>query len=231
MIGDLYHFRAFKYHSSYLDAQRPISWRLRFDQSGGGVFMDLGSHLADLSRYLFGPPQQIRAQMRTYVHQRPENPGSNQLHKVDVDDWAQCVLDYASGGMGEIEVSRVAAGSGELTGIDIFGSKGSISYKSTNPETATYYDLNQKAWNISEIFPTSIGQERMIADIWPEKKFSQGDMVNRHMAAIYDLLLNISENKSCLVDFIEAAKSEEIVDATYRSARDGGSWIQITNRD
>lgn len=231
MIGDLYHYRAFKYHASYLDNQRPISWRLRSDQSGGGVFMDLGSHLADLSRYLFGPPQQLRAQMRTFIQQRPEKPGSDQLRQVDVDDWAQCVLDYGSGGMGEIEVSRVAAGSGELTGIDIFGSKGSISFKSTNPETATFYDLNQNAWNISEIFPAPIGQERMIADIWPEKKYSQGDMVNRHMAAIYDLLLNINENKTCLVDFKEAAKSEEIVDATYRSARDGGSWIGITNRD
>jgi predicted dehydrogenase len=231
LIGDLYHYRAFKYHASYLDTQRPISWRLRFDQSGGGAFTDLGSHLVDLSRYLFGPPQQIRAQMRTYIHQRPEKPGSDQLLEVDVDDWAQCVLDYGTGGMGEIEVSRVAAGSGELTGIDIFGSKGSISYKSTNPEISTYYDLNQKAWNISETFPAPIGQERMIADIWPEKKFSQGDMVNRHMAAIYDLLLNISENKPCLVDFKEAAKSEEIVDATYRSARDSGSWIRINNRD
>ena len=231
MIGDLYHYRAFKYHASYLDTQRPISWRLRFDQSGGGAFTDLGSHLADLSRYLFGPPQQIRAQMRTYIHKRPEKPGSDQLREVDVDDWTQCILDYGSGGMGEIEVSRVAAGSGELTGIDIFGSKGAISFKSTNPESVTYYDLNQKAWNICEIFPTSIGQERMIADIWPEKKFSQGDMVNRHMAAIYDLLLNISESKPCLVDFKEAAKSEEIVDATYRSARESGSWIRINNRD
>jgi predicted dehydrogenase len=231
MIGDLFHYHAVKYHASYLDTQRPISWRLRFDQSGGGAFMDLGSHLADLSRYLFGPPQQIRAQMRTYIHQRPEKPESDQLREVDVDDWTQCILDYGPDGMGEIEVSRVAAGSGELTGIDIFGSKGSISYKSTNPETATYYDLHQKAWLISEIFPTSIGQERMIADIWPEKKFSQGDMINRHMAAIYDLLLNISENKPCLVDFNEAAKSEEIVDATYRSAREGGSWKRITNHD
>jgi len=231
LIGDLYHYRAFKYHASYLDTQRPISWRLRFDQSGGGAFTDLGSHLADLSRYLFGPPQQIRAQMRTYIQQRPEKSGSDQLREVDVDDWTQCILDYGSGGMGEIEVSRVVAGSGELTGIDIYGSKGAISFKSTNPESVTYYDLNQKAWHMSDIFPTSIGQERMIADIWPEKKFSQGDMVNRHMAAIYDLLLNISENKPCLVDFKEAAKSEEIVDATYRSARDGGSWIGITNRD
>jgi len=231
MLGDLYHFRAFKLHASYLDTRRPISWRLRFDQSGGGVFMDLGSHLADLSRYLFGPPQQIRAQMRTFIQRRPENPGSNQLREVDVDDWAHCVLDYGQGGMGEIEVSRVAAGSGESTGIDIFGSKGSISYHSNFPEAATYYDLNQKAWKTNEIFPAPIGDEHGIAEIWPEKKFSQGDMVNRHMAAIYDLLLNIAEKKTCLVDFKEAAKSEEIVDATYQSARDGGSWRHISQQN
>jgi hypothetical protein len=42
LIGNILHFRAFKYHASYLDIRRPITWRLRFDQSGGGLSRNWG---------------------------------------------------------------------------------------------------------------------------------------------------------------------------------------------
>jgi predicted dehydrogenase len=227
LIGNLLNFRAFKYHSSYLDNRRPITWRLKYDQSGGGAFQDLGSHLADLARYLIGSPSRLRAEMRTYISQRPENAGSNILDVVDVDDWAHCLLEFPGGGVGELEVSRMAAGSGELTGLEIHGSKGALTYRSDQPESAFYYDLNQKRWQTSELMPVPAAGERPIALLWPEKKFSQGDMLNRHMATIHDFLLNVSEGKPCLINFQEAAKTQEIVEAAYRSARQGGEWLHL----
>lgn len=227
LIGTVLHFRAFKYHASYLDIRRPITWRLRFSQSGGGAFQDLGSHLVDLVRYLFGAPVRLRAEMRTNISKRPVNAGSTSLETVDVDDWAQCLLELPGGGVGSLEVSRLAAGSGELTGFEIQGSKGAINYRSDQPESISYYDLDQKRWQTSEQMPKQTGEERPIANLWPEKKFSQGDMLNRHMAAIYDFLLNVAENKPCLVDFRSAAQVQEIIDAAYRSARQGGEWLDL----
>jgi predicted dehydrogenase len=226
-IGRMLHFRAYKYHSSYLDESRPISWRLRAEQSGGGAFQDLGSHLADLSLYLLASPVRLSAQMRTHLDQRPASKGSLQLENVDVDDWAQCLLELLGGGLGTIEVSRLAAGVGELTGLELYGSKGAIRYSSDKPETVMFYDLGQKSWQVSETPPTSTVGERPIAMLWPQKKFSQGDMLNRHMAAIHDFLLNVSDRRSGLLDFRAAARAQEVVEAAYRSARQAGAWIDL----
>ena len=226
-IGSVLHFRAFKYHASYLDTQRPVTWRLRFDQSGGGAFQDLGSHLANLVWYLFGTPARVKAEMRTYISKRPEIAGSPGLKTVDVDDWAHCMLELPGGGLGSLEVSRVAAGSGELTGFEIQGSKGALSYRSDHPDAISYYDLNLKRWQTIAEMPQPLTGERSIGLLFPEKKFSQGDMVNRHMAAIHDFLLNVSEGKPGQVDFRDAAHTQEIVEAAYRSSRQGGDWLNL----
>ncbi len=226
-IGDVLQFRAFKYHASYLDLKRPITWRLKFDQSGGGAFQDLGSHLANLVRYFFGTPVRLRAEMRTFINKRPANAGSTTLETVDVDDWTHCLLELPGGGVGSLEVSRLAAGAGELTGFEIHGSKGALSFSSDRPEALSYYDLNKKHWQISDQIPETSAGERPIGMIWPEKKFSQGDMLNRHTAEIHDFLLNVVDGKSGPVDFRDAAQTQEIIEAAYRSAYQGGEWLDL----
>ena len=228
LIGDVLHFRGYKYHASYLDTGRPVSWRLRFSQSGGGAFQDLGSHMADLVLYLLGGVARLRMETRTFISQRPDRPGSDRLETVDVDDWAQCILQLPAGGQGEIEVSRVAAGSGESTGLEIYGSRGALAYHSEHPETAAFYDLKHKQWQTRELMPEPVTPgERPIGMLWPEKKFSQGDMFNRHIAAIYDFLLNVAEGKPGWIDFRAATRAQEVVEAAYRSAGQAGSWIDL----
>jgi len=226
-VGDVLHFRAFKYHSSYLDPTRPMSWRLRSSQSGGGAFQDLGSHLADLVGYLLGKPRRLRAETHTYISQRPASSGSSRLETVDVDDWAHCLLELPGGAAGVLEVSRLAAGAGESTGFEIYGSKGALVFNSRQPESASFYDQQQKQWQTSEFAAASSAGERSIAMLLPEKKFSQGDMLNRHLASIYDFLLNVVEGTPSKVDFRAAVQAQGIVEAVYRSARQGGAWINL----
>jgi predicted dehydrogenase len=227
LIGKVLHFRAFMYHASYLDPARPMSWRLRFDRSGGGAFQDLGSHLADLVLYLLGNVGRLHAEMRTFIPQRPAAPGSLRMENVDVDDWMQCQVELSGGGMGTLEVSRLAAGTGESTGLEVYGSKGALIYSNKKPETASFYDVSQKQWRTSELVPGTPAGERPIAETWPDKKFSQGDMLNRHLAEIYDFLLNVAEGKPSNIDFRAAARAQEIVEAAYRSARRGGAWEDL----
>ena len=195
--------------------------------SGGGAFQDLGSHLADLVCYLLGEPQRLRAEVRTYISQRPASSGSSRLETVDVDDWAHCLLELPNGAAGVLEVSRLAAGAGESTGFEIYGTKGALVFNSRQPESASFYDQRQKQWQASDLTAAPSAGERPIAMLLPEKKFSQGDMLNRHLASIYDFLLNVAESVPARVDFRAAARAQEIVEAVYRSARQGGSWIDL----
>ncbi len=226
-IGRVLHFRFYKYHASYLDETRPISWRLRSEQSGGGAFQDLGSHLADLVQYLIGSPVRLSALMRTHLAQRPERKGSDRLESVDVEDWAHCLLELPEGGIGTMEVSRMAAGAGEGTGLEFYGSKGSIIYSSDQPEMVRFYNLDEEGWQTSETVPGPAKGENSLAMLLPEKKFSQGEMLNQHLAAIYDFLLNVARGHPSQLDFRTAARAQEIVEAAYRSARLTGEWLDL----
>jgi predicted dehydrogenase len=221
-IGDVFHFRARMYHGTYLDRNRPMSWRLRRAQSGGGAFMDLGAHLVDLTRYLLGNVVTVRAVMRTFVGERCSTPGSEQRESVDVDDWTQCVLELASGAVGVLEVTRMAAGAEDASEFEVLGSKGSLLYQARDPQSARLYDLKRQCSTSGALKVPAISGERPLEQVWPSPKYSQGAMTNAHLAAAFDFLLNVAEKRPSLADFGAGAAVQEVIDAAYTSvARDG----------
>ena len=68
-------------------------WRYRPELSGGGVIMDLGSHVIDLLEYLIGPISRVKA--------RTENG----LGACLVESFAAIELDFLAGGIASIELS------------------------------------------------------------------------------------------------------------------------------
>ena len=226
-IGEPFHFRGHMFHGSYLDPDRPMSWRLRASESGGGGFMDLGAHLVDLAIYFLGEVKSVRAQMRTFITQRTSNEDAARQETVDVDDWALCSLELASGAVGDIEVTRMAAGASQASGFEIYGSKGALVYRESQPNTVRYYNLRTGEWIDGPGGLPAPAGERPLDQIWPTAKYSQGTMTNAHLAAQSDLLLNIAENKPGLNDFRSAAKVQQVVDAAYASAKQDSELYQL----
>ena len=226
-IGQVFNFRGHLFHGSYLNPNRPMSWRLRRAQSGGGAFMDLGAHLVDLTHYLLGRVAGVRADMRTLIGERFSSKPGDQKEKVDVDDWALATLELSSGAVGVIEVTRMAAGASQASGFEVYGSQGALIYAESQPETLRYYNLKRGEWvNGPAQVPASPG-ERPIETLWPSAKYSQGYMTNAHLAAQYDLLLNIAENKPSQVDFKAAARAQKVIEAAYLSAKRGGELYRL----
>ena len=78
LVGEVAHLE------SHIDRFRPVvrdRWRER-DGPGGGLWYDLGPHLADQALCLFGPPERVHANLGTL------------RRGAQVDDWAHVVLDY-----------------------------------------------------------------------------------------------------------------------------------------
>jgi predicted dehydrogenase len=226
-IGEVYHFRARMFHGSYLDTDRPMSWRLRHAESGGGAFMDLGVHLVDLTHYLLGRVETVRALSRTFVCERCTEPRSEQHEAVDVDDWMLSTLELKNGAVGVLEVTRVAGGSAHDTDLAVFGSKGAVLFEMGDAESARWFDPQRRQWIRGAINLPAVPGERPSEQVWPTQKYSQGEFTNSHVAAAYDFLLNVAEGKPSAVDFQAGLAAQEVVEAAYRSALRGGDVIRL----
>lgn len=226
-IGEPLHFRGHMFHGSYLDPNRPMSWRLRNSESGGGAFADLGSHLVDLVLYLLGEATSVRAQMRTFIRERAAAPGSGERREVTVDDWTLCSLDLACGASGSIEVTRTAAGASAESGFEIYGSKGAVIYHEQQPDAVRFFSMRKGEWIAAPSGLPPTRDERPIETVWPAGKYSQGMMTNAHMAAEYDLLLNLAEGRHSPCDFRSAAKVEQVLEAASISAQRQGELYKL----
>lgn len=226
-IGRVLNFRANMFHSSYLDVNRPMSWRLRKVDSGGGVFADLGAHLVDMLRYLLGDVARLRAETRTYITDRPVKKGEAQHELVDVDDWALATLELESGPTGVVEVTRMAAGAGEDTSIQIFGSQGALVFQMAHPELVQYYDLKAQKWMSGALPLAALSNGRPNEKLWAPAKMTQGMMTNVHLASQYDMLQSIVEGKPTWLSFDEAAKTQEVIEGVYLSAARNGERVDL----
>lgn len=227
-LGEVFTFRANMFHSSYLDPNRPMSWRLRHADSGGGAFADLGAHLVDMVRYLLGETSSVRAEARTFIRERPASKGSSQRETVDVDDWLCATLEMQTGAVGQIEVHRMAAGAGEDTKVEIFGSKGSLALYMAQPETVRHYSLARGQWLQGAVSTAGLNDGmRPIESIYPTPKFTQGMMTNVHLASQFDFLQCIVEGRPSALDFNAALAVQEILEAAYTSAKRGGEKMRL----
>lgn len=227
VLGEIYHFRACLFHNSYMDPQRPISWRLQRASSGGGALADLGVHMIDMTRYLMGEAAFVNCRTRTFISQRPESAGSSKLIPVDVDDWALCTIGLKSGGQGIIEVTRLSGGMGDSTRMEVYGTQGSVVIDLNDPRQCEYYDQKNKQYHSGELdFPTPEGEIEG-ASYWPSAKMSLGPFLNSHTASIYHFLQCIHEGKQSPINFDDAVKTQEILEAAYQSASRNSETIKL----
>jgi predicted dehydrogenase len=90
-------------------------WFWDVDQSGGGVFMDMGCHGVAFVYWFLGRPKlkSVTCQMGTYVH--------SEITKGD--DNSICILEFENGAVGMVEDSWARRG-GMDDRIEVFGSDG-----------------------------------------------------------------------------------------------------------
>jgi predicted dehydrogenase len=118
----------------------------------------------------------------------------------------------------------MAAGAKDDTAISLYGSRGSAHLDTHQPESARFYNLDRQQW--IEGVLSSAG-ERTIELLWPPHKQSQGMMGDAHLACAYDFLQTVAGGKRSPIDFAHALKTQEVLEAAYRSAAQGGERVEI----
>jgi len=223
MIGEITNFNVRYYHNSYMDPLRPISWRLKHKPSGGGAMADLGVHIIDMTRYLLGEAQWVQCHTRTFIKQRPVEKGSKKMGAVDVDDYSLSVVGMQNGAIGTIESTRMSGGLGDSNRMEVFGSRGSVVVDLDDPVHCVYYKQADRTHHIGDLaIPNAHTQPA-----WPAAKMSLGPFVDAHSACIYDFLHCITQGQESMLNFADAVKTQEILEAGYRSAKLGGKKLSL----
>ena len=188
-IGELRQARLGIFHGSYLDPARPTSWRLEAAAAGGGAMLDLGLHLVDLVRFLFGEPRLLAARHATFVPERPDGSGGRRA--VDVDDWCWAELGLPGGARVTVEASRVALGA-EGEPFELYGSEGSLvgDLGDGRPLRLQRFDGRE-----AEFRARADGdpQLRAVRDLRPPARLTLGPFVDAHAAALHHFLLRSLE--------------------------------------
>jgi myo-inositol 2-dehydrogenase / D-chiro-inositol 1-dehydrogenase len=112
-FGKIYHVKQSEKHSGPHG-----SWFWDVDQSGGGVFMDMGCHGIAFCHWFLGRPEilSVYCQMGTYVHGQ----------RTSGEDHSICILEFAGGAVGMVENSWARPG-GMDDCVEIYG-EGGVTY-------------------------------------------------------------------------------------------------------
>jgi predicted dehydrogenase len=124
-LGDVWRFES--RYERWRPERRPGAWRERADpEDGGGLLVDLGSHLIDQAVLLFGPPVSVYAEL----HRRREG--------AQVDDDTFVALQHAGGAASHLWASAVVARPGPR--FRVLGSDAGYAVWGMDPQEQALHD-------------------------------------------------------------------------------------------
>ena len=142
-IGEIIHVAAEHVEDYLHDPRAPASWRTReATATRAGALADVGSHLLNLALRLGGPVDSLVADMNT-VHAQRQGPTG--MEAVENDDQGNVMLRFASGALGALTFSRVAAGRKMGYTYRITGTKGALAFDQENQNELWLYDAGRPA--------------------------------------------------------------------------------------
>ncbi len=225
-VGRLFGYRAAYLHAGYVEADRPMSWRLDAQASGGGALFDLGSHIIDLMRHLAGDIVRVAATLKTFIPERPDGRGGTA--RVEVDDLALMQVELADGALGTIESSRLATGTNDELRFEIHGDRGALRFNLMDPNWLYAYDHREAtgAYGGERGFKAIEAVQRYPKPAaLPGPKNTVGWM-RSHIACLHNFVTCVVEGRPAKPDFADGLAVQRIMAAAQRSS-DTATWVGV----
>jgi len=227
-LGRILSFRASYLHSGSADPNAPLKWKL--DRAmGGGVLLDLGSHVIDLVRHLCGEFAEVLMESSIAYPERPSVGEPGRKVKVAAEDLAVLLVRTTDGALGTVEASKVATGTEDELRIEVHGSEGALRFDSMQPNYLEVYSRADpqepiggtrgwKAIATVQRYPKPAG--------FPGPKFSVG-WVRSHLACLHNFLSAVASGVQADPGLEVGVRLQHIMAAAQRS-RDARSWVDCS---
>jgi UDP-N-acetyl-2-amino-2-deoxyglucuronate dehydrogenase len=168
-------------------------WRGTLALDGGGALINQGVHTVDLLLWLLGDV--VRVQART----------ATQLHKIEAEDTAVAILEFAGGSLG-IFHATTAAYPGYPRRVEISGSEGTVILEHDRIIAANLRNTPAAAESAAR-------DENQSASTAVVSDF------RGHRAVLEDFLQAIQDNRAPACDGLEGRRSIALIEAIYRAAK------------
>lgn len=230
-LGALRHVRVAYLQDWLADANAPMSWRLRKEDSGSGALGDLGSHSVDLVQYLTGEGvESLSGRLHTFVTERPsgESGGgaiggladaapSTTTESVTVDDAAWLTASLTGGAIAQIEVSRMATGRKNGLTVELNGELGSIRFSLEDLNELWFFDQQATAGEqgFRRILVTE-ADHPYVGHWWPDGHIIGWEHTFSHQFA--EFLQSIRSGEASSPSFADGLRVQRVLDAVERSS-------------
>jgi predicted dehydrogenase len=212
-IGRIFSFHGRYFRASYIDPARPMAWRLRKAQAGGGIVIDSGAHLIDLTTFLVGDVAEVRAVTDTPHKRRPKAKGSSEMEDVDVEDMAFVQLRTPDGALGTWEMSRVATGATNDIWFEVRGDKGALRFALEEPNWLYTYDTHSPHKGFTRV--ETVGRyDGQLAPDWT----APVGVPRAHAECQYRFLKAIWDGREPSPGLDDGLRVQRLIEAVYRSA-------------
>ena len=217
-IGVVREVRAAYLQDWLADDAAPMTWRLRKESAGSGALGDLGSHVVDQLHYLLGEPvTSASGRLRTFVTERTGDDGPE---PVTVDDAAWATLTTGSGAVASLEVTRMATGRKNGLTIEVYGSRGSLSFDLER--------LNELQVNSERVLVTE-ADHPYVGAWWPPGHVLGWDSTFISQAA--DFLTAISAGAAPSPSFTDGLAVQRVLAAVEQSAAASGASVDVAQEE
>jgi predicted dehydrogenase len=224
-LGEIFHIHGLEQNSQFLDPDFPLR------QVPEGVdfqsphpipqsIVGYGSHLVDLMRWIGGEFTAVAATMRNYVPERIVR-GFTGRQRIHVDDGTVALVEFAGGAQGMLQTSIVAVGNYPGIEIRVYGSKaaavGRLVTERGIAETLHFATANQVEFEPVILPDSHFPPDTSVHTEWRELYYRN---LVRHWVG------EILENKPEEGNFLDGARSQEIVDACVIAHRER-RWVSL----
>lgn len=124
-LGRVFHVNCRWFNGAWVERGTAPSWRMDRSVAGYGALGDLGVHLIDLVRWLFGDVVRVMASSGVGYPSRTISGG---MRAADAEDFSHVLAELGSGATLAMTVSRVARGLNEHS-MEVYGENGALSMR------------------------------------------------------------------------------------------------------
>jgi UDP-N-acetyl-2-amino-2-deoxyglucuronate dehydrogenase len=176
-------------------------WRGTMKLDGGGALMNQGVHTVDLILWVVGDVTRVQSRLAT------------SLHKIESEDTAVAILEFANGALGTIQATT-AAYPGYQRRVEITGTEGTVILEH---DRIIAMDLKNPA--AAEQAPEAP------KDTNPSASSAAVTDIRGHQKILEDFLHAIRTNGKPLCDGSEGRKSVALIEAIYRASRSASATV------